>query len=108
LGGKPGLSGDRVTNAVMRHHDKKQVGVERVYLAYSPTSQVPTEDRTGTWRQELKQKSWRDVPYWLAPHGLLSLLSYSTQDHQPRYSTTHMDWVLPYQSLIKKISYTPS
>ena len=75
MGGKPGLSGDRVTNAVMRHHDKKQVGVERVYLAYSPTSQVPTEDRTGTWRQELKQKSWRDVPYWLAPHGLLSLLS---------------------------------
>jgi hypothetical protein len=25
----------------------------------------------------------------LAPHGLLSLLSYSTQDHQPRDGTTH-------------------
>ena len=100
MGGKPGLSGDRVTNAVMRHHDKKQVGVERVYLAYSPTSQVPTEDRTGTWRQELKQKSWRDVPYWLAPHGLLSLLSYRTQDHQPKGGPTHSGINSPHQSLI--------
>jgi hypothetical protein len=27
--------------------------------------------------------------YWLALHGLLSLLSYRTQDHQPRDGTTH-------------------
>jgi hypothetical protein len=30
------------------------------------------------------QRPWRDAAYWLAPHGLLSLLSYRTQDHQPR------------------------
>jgi len=35
------------------------------------------------------QRPWRDVTYWLAPPGLLSLLSYRTQDHQPRNGTTH-------------------
>jgi hypothetical protein len=29
-----------------------------------------------------------NTAYWLAPHGLLSLLSYGTQDHQPRDGTT--------------------
>ena len=40
-------------------------------------------------KQELMQKPWRDVPYWLAFPGLLSLLSYRTQDYQPRDGTTH-------------------
>ena len=39
------------------------------------------------------QKPWRDAAYWFAPHGLLSLLSYRTQDHQPRDGT--MRWALP-------------
>lgn len=29
------------------------------------------------------------MPYWLAPHDSLSLLSYTTQDHLPRDGTTH-------------------
>jgi hypothetical protein len=40
-------------------------------------------------KQELMQKPWRDVLYWLASPGLLSLLSYRTQDYQPRDGTTH-------------------
>jgi hypothetical protein len=40
-------------------------------------------------KQELMQRPWRDVLYWLASPGLLSLLSYRTQDHQPRDGTTH-------------------
>jgi hypothetical protein len=32
-----------------------------------------------TWRQELM--SWRNTVYWLNPHGLLILLSYTTQGH---------------------------
>jgi hypothetical protein len=40
-------------------------------------------------KQKLMQRPWRDVPYWLASPGLLSLLSYRTQDHQPRDGTTH-------------------
>jgi hypothetical protein len=39
--------------------------------------------------QELMQRPWRDVSYWLASPGLLSLLSYRTQDYQPRDGTTH-------------------
>jgi hypothetical protein len=36
------------------------------------------------------QRPWRRAAYyWLAPHGLLSLLSYRTQDHQPRDGPTH-------------------
>jgi hypothetical protein len=39
--------------------------------------------------QELMQRPWRDVLYWLASPGLLSLLSYRTQDYQPRDGITH-------------------
>jgi hypothetical protein len=38
-------------------------------------------------------------------HGLLSLLSYRTQDYQPLGDTIIMIWGLPHQSLIKKIPY---
>jgi hypothetical protein len=40
-------------------------------------------------KQELMQRPWRDVLYWLASPDLLSLLSYRTQDHQPRDGPTH-------------------
>jgi len=35
------------------------------------------------------QRPWRDVTHWLASPGLLSLLSYRIQDHQPRDGPTH-------------------
>jgi hypothetical protein len=64
---------------------------ERVYLSYTCTShfitkgsQVRNSHRAGTWRQELMPRPWRGAAYWLVPHGLFSLLSYRTQDHQPR------------------------
>jgi hypothetical protein len=34
-------------------------------------------------KQELMQKPWRDVLYWLASPGLLSLLSYRTKTTSP-------------------------
>jgi hypothetical protein len=40
-------------------------------------------------KQELMQRPWRAVLYWLASPGLLSLLSYRTQDYQPRDGPTH-------------------
>jgi hypothetical protein len=50
------------------------------------------------------QRPRRDVSYWLASFGLLSLLSSRTQDSQPRDGTTHNGpshlW-----SLIEKMSY---
>lgn len=50
------------------------------------------------------------VLYLETPHSLLILLSYITQDHQPR-DDTHtrtVGWVLPSQLLIKKMSYRPA
>jgi hypothetical protein len=40
-------------------------------------------------KQELMQRPWRDVTYWLASTGLLSLFSYRTQDYQPRDGPTY-------------------
>jgi hypothetical protein len=40
-------------------------------------------------KQELIQRPWRDALYWLASPGLLSLLSYRTQDYQPRDGPTY-------------------
>ena len=75
---------------------KKQVGEERVYLAYTSTLLFITEgsqdrhsNRVGSWRQERMQRPWRGAAYWLAPHGLLSPPSYRIQDHLARECTTH-------------------
>jgi hypothetical protein len=73
---------------------KKQVGEERVYSAYTSDIAVHHQRKTGlelkqVRKQELMQRPWRDVPYCLASPGLLSLLSYRTQDYQSRDGTTH-------------------
>jgi hypothetical protein len=64
---------------------------ERVYSAYSSTFH---QRKSGlevkqVRKQELMQRPWRDVLYWLASPGLLSLLFYRTQDYQPRDRPTH-------------------
>ena len=86
---------------------------ERVYSAYTfvslfftKGSQDRNSHRAGTWRQELMQRTWRGAAYWLASPGLLSLLSYRTQDYQPRMVPPTMGWALPHQSLIKKMPYS--
>jgi hypothetical protein len=73
---------------------KKQVGEERVNSAYTFHIAVNHQRMSGLQlkqvrKQELMQRPWRDVPYWFASPGLLSLLSYRTQDCQPRDGTTH-------------------
>jgi hypothetical protein len=69
---------------------KKQVGEERVYSAYNSILLFITKGSQDWNReQELMQRPWRDVPYWLASPGLLNLLAYRTQDYQPRDGTTH-------------------
>jgi hypothetical protein len=59
---------------------KKQVGEERVYLAYTFHIVVHHQRKSGlelrqVRKQELMQRPWRDVLYWLASPGLFSLLS---------------------------------
>lgn len=78
---------------------KTQVEEEGVdmsaYMFITSGSQGSKSSRAGTWKQELVQESWRSIAYWLVSHGLLSLLSYRTQDHHPRDVPTHKGLVLP-------------
>jgi hypothetical protein len=72
---------------------KKQVGEKRVYSAYTSILLFITKEvRTGTQAGQeagAEQRPQRDLPYWLAFPGLLSLLSYTTQDYHPRDGPTH-------------------
>jgi hypothetical protein len=34
------------------------------------------ELQAGAWRQELKQRPWRNIAFWLAPHGLITTQDY--------------------------------
>lgn len=45
------------------------------------------ELKAGTWRQELKQRPYRNAAYRLARHGLLSQLGCTSHDHLPKGST---------------------
>jgi hypothetical protein len=58
---------------------KKQVRDPLLFI--TKESQDRNSPRAGTWRQELMQRPWRGAVYWLASPGLLSLLSYRTQDY---------------------------
>jgi hypothetical protein len=89
---------------------KKQVGEERVYLAYTSHTAVDHHRKSGlelkqVRKQELMQRPWRDATYWLASPGLLSLLSYRIQDYQPRDGTTQQGALSP-RSLIEKMPYS--
>jgi hypothetical protein len=67
---------------------KEQVGEKRIYSAYTFHIVVNHQRMSGlelkqVRKQELMQRPWRDVPYWLASPGLLSLLSYRTKTTSP-------------------------
>jgi len=92
----------RVFIAATKHHDQRTSWEERVCSAHTSTllfitkgSQSRNSNRAGTWKQELMPRPWRGAAYWVASYGSLSLLSYRSQDYQPRDSSTTMDWALP-------------
>jgi hypothetical protein len=65
-------------------------GFIRLTLPYCCSSpRKPGLELKQVRKQELMQRPGRDVLYWLASPGLLSLLSYRTQDYQPRDGSTH-------------------
>lgn len=76
----------RVTTAVKRHHDRKQLWEEQVYFIHSSTQQFIIRQ----WWQELKEgrsleagadaEVTEGAAYWLANHCLFSLLPHRTQD----------------------------
>jgi hypothetical protein len=80
-----------VAVAVIEHHDEINLGRN----GYASTSQFiikgsqdRNSSRAGTWRQEPRVRPWRDVAYCPVHHGYLNLLSYRTQNHQPRDGIT--------------------
>jgi hypothetical protein len=69
---------------------KKQVRVKRgLFSLHIPHLCSSGLELKQVRKQELMQRPWRDVTYWLASPGLPSLLSYRTQDYQLRNGTNH-------------------
>lgn len=56
------------------------------FIAYSKLSE---EIMAGTWSLEPKQRPSRSTVYWLVVYGLLSLLTYTSQDCLPRDRNTY-------------------
>jgi len=104
-----------VTITVMKHHDQKQIGEERVCLVYTsilPSITEGSQDRNpnkaGTWRQELRQRPWR-----VLLTGLLSMACWiwcliESKTTSPGMEPSTISWALPHRSLIKKMSLSSS
>lgn len=77
----------------------KTISGRKEFIRFRASHHSPSlrEAKTGTWRQELKQRPWRNAAYWLAPPGLPSLLLLIIQKHLPRCHTIAMVWALPHQ-----------
>lgn len=62
------------------YHCQKQLEEQRIHLTLQASVLKGSQGRNsaGTWRQELKHRPQRSVAYWLAPHGMLNLLPYTT------------------------------
>ena len=93
----------RASIAIIKHHEQKQRGGKRFISAYI---QVLHEGQSGQALEAELQRSWRGAAYWLTPYGLLSLLSYRTQDLLLRSGIDYNGLSLPHQSLFKKIRHT--
>jgi hypothetical protein len=73
---------------------KKQVGEKRAYLAYFHI--IVKQARNLEAGADAEAGGGRDAAYWLATHGLLSFLSYRTQDHQPTQRWHHPQLAGPF------------
>lgn len=79
----------RLTVAVMKPHNQKQLEDERVYLDYISQSTVhrwsqgKKSNWAETWGQDLMQGPGTGAAFWLSADGLFSLLFYPNQKHQP-------------------------
>jgi hypothetical protein len=72
--------------ASMKHHNQKASwgGKGFIWLTLSHHCSSLKDKNSNT------AGTWMGTAYWLAPCGMLNLLCYSTQDHQPRDNTTQM------------------
>jgi hypothetical protein len=78
--------------SVIKHWPKatwRRKGLINLQVTVYHGGKLKQEFKAGVWKQELKQRPWRNTAYWLDSHGLLSLLSYTTQAHLPTNGTTY-------------------
>lgn len=80
-----------VSFAVMKHHNHKQLGEEKVYFIYICISQRE-------WGQDVMQRLG-SAAYWLTLHVVSSWLSKEPKS-RPGVASLTMLWNLPHQSLI--------
>lgn len=103
--------------ALVKHHDQNQPGQDsgrecfvclfgcfvllfRFFLAFNLQvtlhhwGRSGQEIEVGTCKEE-GTEAMRHAPYWLGPHGLLSELSYTIQDHKQGWELHHSQWARP-------------
>lgn len=69
----------------------KQPEEERVYFILYFISPIRGRQGRHSSQAGTAAEAMEESCYQLAPHGLLSLLSYMVQDHQPRGSTSYRE-----------------
>lgn len=71
---------------VINYQDQRQLREQSVSIhsLVHHEGKLEQELNSGTQRQKLIQKPSKHASYWLAPYGLLNLLSDTNQDHLPR------------------------
>jgi hypothetical protein len=76
---------------VIEQHDQSKMGRKGfIWLTFPQHCTSVKGVRKGTHTgQELIQRPYKGDAYWLVPHGLLSLLSYTTLDCWPMDGPTH-------------------
>lgn len=95
-----------VSFTVWKHHKPKQH--EEVWLQFTVPhcSLPPRQSKAGTGtgkKHRVKDWSlWMITTYWIVTSALLTLHSYSTQDHHPRGAPPSVSCALLHQSSVKK------
>lgn len=95
----------------MKTHKQKKPGRKGfIRLTYPESqstegSQGSNSNWAGICKQELIQRPWGIDTYWLATHGLLSLLSFRSQDQQPTVALPTMGWAFVHHLIIKNMPY---
>lgn len=90
----------RFSTAMMKHHNKKKLGKERVYfpcdsilLFIVEGSQSRNSNRTWTWRQELMQRHGGVLITGLLPMTCSAFLSIEPRTTSPGVSPSTMGWL---------------
>jgi hypothetical protein len=83
-----------------KHYDQKQLGEKMIYFVYNSMSYFVMEGRHARILEAEADASCCKGYGGVVSAGFLSLLSYRTQDYQPRNGTIH-DGLGPLKPIIK-------